>query len=288
MEKRVKIRAFRAEQFVLRLRVEERTFRVARLFFMKDGSIAVAFPYYPRSHGLVGIGCLKPGTDPVNLDLTEDAQVTSHLVKYSHHRSGEALFSQSGRIYSRVRKASVPLSSPAGHLFTFHIQGVTSYEEDTTGRDDTEWAVGDGGVKERTLTFNLRKKQGEFAKFVVWCCSRQQLKGMLGTRVAGPVTNLRRDEGDKPGIMLSAPVGHVGSSTFLIFTADAIPLSGETSTPHLLLLGGFDPPEVARDAKRETRFLVMSYPAESPADLIARLGSIDYESTLDREPKGKG
>jgi hypothetical protein len=51
-------------------------------------------------------------------------------VKYAHHRDGEAHFSQTGRVYTHVRKRSVPLNEQIGHLWTIQLQGLNGFRSE--------------------------------------------------------------------------------------------------------------------------------------------------------------
>jgi hypothetical protein len=45
--------------------------------------------------------------------------------------------------------------------------------------------------------------------------------------------------------------------------------------PHVSFIGGFDPEDIARNPKKRSDVLVLSYPIESPDQLKQELGSID-------------
>lgn len=84
------------------------------------------------------------------VNLEPGGKVTSHLVKYSHHSSGLALFSQTGKVRSEIRRQSVALDRQEGHLFSVLINGLQAFKR-AVGQRDAEQVE-----PERTvLTFQL-------------------------------------------------------------------------------------------------------------------------------------
>src|SRR5690349_19879568 len=71
-------------------------------FLGTDCSIYLVSPYLPDCPGLVAEVTSPALQTGAKVDLSEIAYVTSHSVKYSHHASGLALFSQDGRVKSIV------------------------------------------------------------------------------------------------------------------------------------------------------------------------------------------
>jgi hypothetical protein len=116
------IRAARAKRFTVQVRQArtEEAHQIAKIFFSgRDGSLYVDFPYFEHRDGLVCRATLTPGATEVS--LVEGGKVTSHRVKYAHHRDGEAHFSQTGKVLTQVRKPSVPLNRYSGHIFTIQL-----------------------------------------------------------------------------------------------------------------------------------------------------------------------
>lgn len=97
-------------------------------FSQGDGSIFVSFPYLREQPGLLSIATFpEDQTGSVTLSYGAEARSTSHLVKYSHHPDGLALFSQDGKIRSEVRRRSFRLHGPLGHLFQLHVYWPSGY-----------------------------------------------------------------------------------------------------------------------------------------------------------------
>ena len=99
-------------------------------FSKKDGTLYVHFPYYAHSQGIASLVTWIPDNPPpANLSLIEGGKVTSHLVKYSHHPDGRAHFSQDGKVYTSIKKQSLPINMIDGHVFSVQIQGLSSYDQ---------------------------------------------------------------------------------------------------------------------------------------------------------------
>lgn len=97
-------------------------------FTKSDASLFVTFPYYSGGHGSLGQVVLSPEMKyPGDLIVGESFSVTSHNVKYSHHPSGRAHFSLTGKVNTSVGKDAVPLNCTDGHIFTVMLQGVDQF-----------------------------------------------------------------------------------------------------------------------------------------------------------------
>jgi len=96
-------------------------------FLKSDGSLFITFPYFTHSNGLLSVVTIPEGQHSGEVYLDKEGRCASHRVKYSHHVSGEALFSLTGQISSEIRRKSVPLRNAAGHLFTVIAQGITEF-----------------------------------------------------------------------------------------------------------------------------------------------------------------
>jgi hypothetical protein len=254
-------------------------FKVFKVVFQRnDGSLSVAFPYYRDAQGLLCHARVKAGTQyPNKLDLTESGTFTSHRVKYSHHASGLALFSQDGKIYSRVRKDSVRLDSANGHLFTVQLQGLTDYDE----------IAPDGGPppntpKKARLDFRFAGKAVEAIKFWGACYSESKLRnliaaGTIWVHPTEPVILMNRPVGAKiTGAIIHNPYLQSTEDFFLLLLCEPIPRLDSGKESALIFLGGFDPPEIAFDRSKELSFLALSYPTDSYDRLVSKIGTVDY------------
>lgn len=132
------LRYFRAEQFTVLLADEEQrcTTQLLQIQLCKNGQIFAQCPYFISSAGLVG-ECEAVVDEKMNgqIRLGEVGVTTSHLVKYSHPIDGRAYFSQDGKIYTRIRRQSFRLDTAYGHLFEFHLFGLSSFATIAPGEE---------------------------------------------------------------------------------------------------------------------------------------------------------
>jgi len=101
--------------------------RVLKLMFGRDGSIYVTFPGLTVSEGIAAPVTVPPGEKYLNINMT--AKQTGHVVKYSHHASGEALFSLTRKVRTEaeLRRNIAPLATFAGTLFVMQIQDMSAF-----------------------------------------------------------------------------------------------------------------------------------------------------------------
>jgi hypothetical protein len=136
--------------------------KLFQVFFAKDGSLFVSFPYFRHREGILA-ATMSPAngqpTSQVNLEI--GGKVTSHLVKYSHHPDGRAHFSQTGKVRTQVKRQSLPLNEYRGHIFSLQIQGIEAFE-----RADEIKDIGTN-AKRSTLIFPIGQPSEDGAlKFV--------------------------------------------------------------------------------------------------------------------------
>jgi len=258
--------------------------KLFKIGYMKsDGSIWIAFPYFHYPRGLASLVSLPPGSSYPSISLIEQGKVTSHLVKYMHHRSGLALFSQSGRIVSSVRKPSVPLSSAEGHIATIVVTGPEAFAKDTSGKPDS-WKSWNEGLTEGIITYTP-KSPPPSVKFVIRCYTKKRLRERVFGKSVGPKMTLVQPTGSKAGdgMLMAAPKGTPGSTSYLILQAYRIPRETKEPGSHLTLIGGFDLPEIIFDHTKPSSFLALSYPASNYEELQATLGSMDFVPMMEPE-----
>jgi hypothetical protein len=216
MTARAEIRAARAEKFTIQIRGEAagRPRKLAKIFFSRrDGSVYLDFPYFERSDGIVAHVRLPAGLQyPRDISLVEGGKITSHLVKYAHHRDGEAHFSQTGRVVTLVRKKATPLNSYSGHLFTIQIQGLDGFDEARGPDYDYQ------NTKDKPLTFNVFGREPEGVKVVAFWYNERDLKKRVGGVQVGPGLTLIGADGSRhPGLLLSAVAGTSGAVSASLF-----------------------------------------------------------------------
>ena len=90
--------AFRAERIVCVIKTNNKRYKAFQIAWGGDGSLYVTFPYFPHREGILTSFMLPgDGRQHTVLNLEEGGKVASHLVKYSHHPSGQANFSQTAQ-----------------------------------------------------------------------------------------------------------------------------------------------------------------------------------------------
>jgi hypothetical protein len=143
--------AFRSSTIVATVKRGTIRHKVLQVVFGNDGSLYVSLPYFAHRTGLLSVVTF-PATGRAEsfVNLETGGRVTSHLVKYSHHSSGLALFSQTGKVRSEIRRQSVALDRQEGHLFTVLINGLQAFKRAVDARD-AEQVTPDRTV----LTFQL-------------------------------------------------------------------------------------------------------------------------------------
>ena len=266
------IRPARAKRFTLQLRDTRGApaHKIAKLFWgSKDGSLFVSFPYFENSEGLVCIATIQPGPLPQDVSLEERGKITSHLVKYSHHRDGRAHFSQDGKVLTSIKKRSGPLNVYSGHLFTIQLQGLKGFEA-SSGRDHDL-----ANQKDQPITFTIPTVRPHALKIIGHWYTRRELNRWVGKGPVGPGTTLKINKTSRNGVLVSAPWGTPGSGAYLFLFAELIPPINSAPYSQLTFLGGFDPPEITNDTARATQFLALSYPATDSQRLHEQLGTID-------------
>ena len=238
--------------------------------FGKDGSFYLTFPYFKHTGGLLAEARVAgpPGGQTL-IDLAEKGKVASHLVKYSHHPSGEALFSQHGKVKTVVRRQSVPLAEQQGHLFTLIAQGLRAYESLGATKENT------ASSKRTTLTFDIRDRFPKAFRII----GRWYWIEDLPVEPRPPIFGPRIQAVEPDGITHNAFI--VGNPHDLkhVLILTCIPQDSISPTHDLMMfMGGFDTSSKITSSKRPTRFLAFLYPADDYEELKQRLGSIDYTS----------
>lgn len=276
MSRPTKLRALRAERFVVRLSTGTEYRKLLTFGFTSDGSFWASVPYFQAGPGLLAELTMEAGViGPVDLSLADVGKVTINRVKYSHHRSGEALFSLTGKVRTLIRRQSVPLSTIDGHLLSIQLQGFDGFEEDNERRPDESWET---DHRRRTVTFGPPPPGTQAIKIVLHCSAKRLLKKRVRGSALGPWTQMQDRGGRlKKGLLLSGSKGTQGGSTFLFLTLEPIPALSDRPTTTFSLVGGFDPPKVSEDPAKPTSFLAMIYPADRYDELLGSIGSLDIQ-----------
>lgn len=276
-----RINAIRSQRIVVRVRDGPTLRKLFTFGFLpSDGSIWIAVPYFEHSsEALLSELTMSAGqTGQQKLSLTEVGKVTTHRVKFSHHRSGECLFSLTGKVESVIRRQSEPLTAIAGHIATIQVEGLSGFKEDRSGRDDAPW---DEPRRDRTITLKAEAAEAGSLKFVFNAYAKRFLRQHLGGREAGPWTNIQTTDGlVREGMIVAPPTGTPGAATFLVFTWErGKRLYEEAGHSGFSLIGGFDPPSISRDITKDSSFLAMLSPPENYKELLGSIGTIDLNTS---------
>jgi hypothetical protein len=245
-----------ADAYIVCAEVSERTFKIFRLTCARDGSIYVNFPYIPDGGALIGEVSLSPDTVyPCDLTVGPDFATTVHKVKYAHHPDGEAHFSQTGKILTKIRRKAVSFEDARGHLFTVMAEGVMGFNELATRKSSRKARVIPFGfnppVNSIKIVAHLHTKP-EWASF-----ARYGDPSKPWISVAG------RDGNRGVGIVLTTKARRGGNALYMLLTAQARETQFAENDVQLAFMGGFDAPGVTSDRSKVTRMLMLLHPPGS-------------------------
>lgn len=237
-----------------------------QVFFGADGSLFVTFPYFRHRVGILSSSKIPAtGTAQAVVNLEHGGKVTSHLVKYSHHPDGRAHFSQTGKIFTEIKRQSLALDRQYGHMFTLLVQGLDGLEQASATKDITS-------AKKTVIDFDMQPS--EAFKFVGRWFDVSAMRFSNPTPTIGPVVpTLDPDGVQRNAILVASP--HANAKHVLALSCMEIPRLGPA--PEIFMFyGGFDPHEAMEDANTEAGFLAFIYPVTEAETLRERIGSVDY------------
>ncbi len=241
--------------------------------FGTDGSIYINFPYFKHSQGIASKVLMPKGQSYYkSLSITDNAKVTSHLIKYSHHSSGEALFSKTNKVQTVIRKHSVPLKELGGHFFTISLQGLDGFEVGNEKKYDHHWSP-----KKSVVQFNYEEEKPEALRFVgVWQPYAEFGKDLvlpIGQSSYGPQFKYA----DAGGFVLSPDKSNPLYGHILVLRVHVIAKLNPDAETILSFIGGFDKKDTILDTSNDSSFLSLLYPAKNPDVMKKNLGSMDLE-----------
>jgi hypothetical protein len=260
-----------AERYIVTVEVNQVAHKIFQLFFnRKDGSLHLSFPYFIHKEGILSEMKIPGGTTfPNELSLVPGGKATKHQVHYSHHIDGDAHFAENKKIYTKIRKKSVPLKSQSGHIFTVQIWGIPSFEKVTKEKDKVS-------TNNRTILTFEYKEMPIALKFVgMWYSTRLARKNYSGPAGNGPKFPFMSPNGVvREGLALVNPFLDNGEKYALILYSEIVP--SEDTQAALTFMGGFDSPEIVHDHSRDTTVLSLIYPAGDIDNLIKQIGTVDF------------
>jgi hypothetical protein len=250
-----------AAEFVLLLRSRSSERKIARISFGKDGSIYVQFPYCIQKSGWIGE--LPVPADPsatVTYSLRSHGSFVDTDVKFSHHRSGIALFSKTGLELPPTRRNSFRLDGPIGHLFRLQVSNP---------QDFAELKKIDKTVKYLALDF-----PDDGPTSISWRAEWRRKASLIAniqppSGTAGPKTSVQhRVTGAVDEVLfLGQPPGYALRDHVLLLTGGPSPRPAGVTGSGMTFLGGWDEHEVqSADEKPVLRgALAFVYPAHEPS-----------------------
>jgi hypothetical protein len=264
------INVYSAKRYVIGIRTSISSKKLFQIVFAKDGSLFVTFPYYCAGAGRLGLVELNPNLEyPTSLDIGKNFLATVHYVKYSHHPTGRAHFSLSGKTSSKIGKQSVPLTDVNGHLFTVMIQGFNCFNAITTK---------DKGDKDRgVVIFSFDDVPVKATKFLGMLYPERTIKRIVRHHNESAWMKVVAPDGSiRIGLLLDTPILRGQERYFLMLTAESIETICAQQEVFISLLGGFDAPSISLEHQHSTSFLMFIYPNNADfRALVQQFGTID-------------
>lgn len=267
----MRVAAYRSKRIIVTIQLGAARHKAFQVFFGRDGSLFVAFPYFSHRTGILAAATIVGnGQTTAQVNLEASGKIASHLVKYSHHPDGCAHFSQHGRVRTEIKRQSIALDAQRGHIFSVLIQGLQAFDT----ADDTKDA---GSSPKRTaLTFQIAGAPEAKALKLIgrWFDVSTLLPVGQTQSTIGPRVPTQDPAGrQQNGFLVASPYDKVPQHVLLI-TCELIPRLGPE--PEIMLFyGGFDAREIMDDTTQDARFLTFLYPASDAEELKKRLGTID-------------
>jgi hypothetical protein len=254
--------------------------KIVTVGFTGDGSVYVDFQYCTVGPGLLGAATIPTGVQSARISLTKLGFTTQHRVKFTHHASGEALFSKTGRIYTKVRRQAAPLSEAYGHLFSLFVWGPADFMA-AGSRECTSkpW-------ERKVLVFPLALAGPQPFKIVgMWHWTPRFLSRAVGKVNASTVCGLvpyRSATSQSLACLLGPRIGHPPlSGHFLSLQCEPLKPNACTRTRGFTFVGGFDKPVVTADKRNPLELLIADYPSLAPEETLAQLECVDWPLALD-------
>lgn len=264
---RISLPVLRSEMFVIAVGTAIRKAKLFQIVPRSDG-ILIPFPYYSEPSAQLISASLPPGAPPNRFVVS--GPVATSRVKYSHHRDGEAHFSQDGKILTRVRKRGTPLSEVDGHLFTVQLQGL---------QDFVELADADSKKPTKRLPVIFQFSREPSAVKIV---GRLNKARDVAKRLITPPGKRPWFGAVRPGmptlhaVWLAAGTFGTEEEYILTLTFEEVPPVSAGKASILTFAAGFDSKEVVFDLLKETTFLMLISPAaDDPEQATRMLGSVD-------------
>lgn len=267
------VNVYCADRYVIAAGVNGKNYKIFQIAFSpSDASLYVTFPYLEGCFGRLGVLKLPAGKGVFEkLTVGEGFPVTSHMVKYSHHPSGQAHFSLTGKVETSIKKQSVPLHAASGHIFTATFQGIHFFKELEGNKSATS--------KRGIVIFEFDETEIPSIKFVCHIYSEQELGKRVSHKLKSPWTLVHLPNGEKCiGIPLATPVHSDGQRRFLFLAAQVTEPSLAGEDKGISFMGGFDQESTVFNHSSETELLMMFvHDSKDFEELSLKFGTIDLQ-----------
>ncbi|MEN9561091.1 MAG: hypothetical protein RIQ56_364 [Candidatus Parcubacteria bacterium] len=273
------VHAIQSQRYVVTILRAGKIRKIFQLSFGSDGSVYVHFPYHADSSGIATTITLDPSlTYPANgISLTKQGKVTSHKIKFSHHPDGRAHFSQTGKIFTRIKRQATPLGEIDGHLFTIMFQNLNWFEEGKGDKDKHHQSP-----ERSVIEFVMDDMPDAAYKFVaLWRPFSSFVKDIQPShptaKAIGPHIVRRKGPNPSAGFLLNPLEGNPAQGYVLVLAIESVPILDKEHDSTIVFIGGFDPVNVVNNKQVPSSFLALMYPSVNPGELVKTIGTIDYE-----------
>lgn len=241
------------------------------LFGKKDGTVYATFPYFKYKQGLITRVRLPTSHPKGDISLEENGKVTSKIVKFAHHPSGEAHFSLSGQVRTEIKKLDMPLHRAEGHLFSFYFRELTQFDLVTDNDMNKQ------NLNQTVLTFKLGESDLSGYRIVAWWQKASTLLHKAITSHHGPTVTFRTNNNViTEGFLTNQPQGWPLEDYVLLVTCQEALQDDTSRNPLQIFIAGFHSP--FEPFGQSTSLLSALYPANDYELLLKKLGSIDLDA----------
>jgi hypothetical protein len=243
---------YAARDFMLAARTPFAQVKLCRLRFGTDGSIYVMFPYLDRKIGIVSELDLTRETKSeqgFTYDLGATGIDVDQDVKFSHHTSGQVVFSKTGLQQPLPRRESFPLATGSGavfHFFAYRLKGFEWFKK--VKREDV------------VVYLNFPKKHPLGLKIEATWVPIDHIVGRSLDR-HGPfgIAVNAQTRTETPIVYIGQPDDCAMREHVLVVTAKEQEVPDGADTPTMIFLGGFD--DVTDRPPRTSGCLAFLYPS---------------------------
>jgi hypothetical protein len=255
-----------ANSFVVGIGSIDHQFKVCSIQFGGDGSIYVS-PSFARQPGVLSeITFTKDASSGSLVDMTAQGKLVTHVAKLSHHPTGDAGFSQTGKVMRRVHRQSFPLASGSGKVFDLKVMNLSQFPP-----------LKEYGPDRGVIRFQFQTTMPEAVILTGRWIRKQDLLADIadGDPVIGPLVMVSTS-GSAAAPVLRFLAGQPATYPFrdhLLILGVASGEPSKSSEPAMILAGGFDHPLPGRGPVGAIAWL---YPFRPSLEHTLRMENIDW------------